>query len=354
VTRRELLLLPAAGLLPAQASGASEAQNLSFPLRQIPGQLTDRNLFFVRDHFQEPELSLETWTLTIEGCVAHPREFTFSDLLEAPTRKIEAVLECAGNLAGGFGVSNGIWEGVPLSTLLATAAPSSDAVEVEFEGADEGHLFQHSPNLPYARVVPLQKCLEPSSMLAFKLNGLFLPVRNGFPARALFPGWYAMDSVKWLRRIVVRGCEKRASAFHESGMDRLYNRVQGLEDGSTRSMRLSSIQVKSAIAWPGDGVKLPAGRHLVWGFAWSGTGTIRNVAVSVDGGKNWDAAKLDATPGPLRWIRWSYSWAAPPGDFLLMSRASDTGGNEQPVERDRTRKDYYELNWSPQLHCSVR
>ena len=111
MTRRQLLLLPGARWLLGPAFGASEAQNLSFPLRDIPGQLTDRNLFFVRDHFSEPELSLESWKLRIEGCVAHPYELTFSDLIESPTKKIESVLECAGNVAGGSGASNGIWEG---------------------------------------------------------------------------------------------------------------------------------------------------------------------------------------------------------------------------------------------------
>jgi DMSO/TMAO reductase YedYZ molybdopterin-dependent catalytic subunit len=340
--------------MPGPAFGASEAQNLSFPLREIPGQLTDRSLFFVRDHFSEPELSIETWTLRIEGCVARPCELTFSDLIELPTRKIEAVLECAGNVAGGSAVSNGIWEGVALNSLLALAGTSPQGNAVAFEGADGGRLFQDSPVLPYSQIVPIEKCLQPDSIVAFKLNGLFLPSRNGFPARALFPGWYAMDSVKWLRRIIVRGCGQGFSSFHESGMDRLYRRVYRLENGNTRTVRLSTIQIKSAIAWPGDGTKLAAGRHSVWGFAWSGTDVIRNVAVSIDGGKNWDAAKLEAAPGPFRWVRWSYSWAASPGDYHLMSRAMDASGNEQPAERDRTRRDYYELNWSPQLHCSVR
>ena len=201
-------------------------------------------------------------------------EFTFSDLLEAPTRKIEAVLECAGNLAGGFGVSNGIWEGVPLSTLLATAAPSSDAVEVEFEGADEGHLFQHSPNLPYARVVPADAKVP----RAVEYGGLQIEraVSAGpqrFSCACPVPGWYAMDSGgNGYGGILVHGCEKRSSAFHESGMDSLYNRVQGLEDGSTRSMRLSSIQVKSAIAWPGDGVNFPSRPTRGVGLRLSGTG----------------------------------------------------------------------------------
>src|SRR2546427_11794594 len=60
-------------------------------------------------------------------------------------------------------------------------------------------------------------CLEESSLVAYKLNDRFLPLGNGFPARAVLPGWYAMDSVKWLRRIVVLGSQDEATEFHESG-----------------------------------------------------------------------------------------------------------------------------------------
>ena len=343
-----------AGSAPDAALDASEAQNISLPLREIEGALTAPNLFFVRDHFSEPELSLETWTLRIEGCVSKPYELTFSDLIELPTKKVEAVLECAGNAANGSAVSNGAWEGVSLSSLLAPAGVDRGAESVALEGADTGHLFEDSPPLPYSQIVPLEKCLDPASMVAFKLNDLFLPRRNGFPARALFPGWYAMDSVKWLRRIVVLGCDKGQSSFHQSGMDRVYNRVQRLDDGKSRMMRLSAIQVKSAIAWPAEGIKLPAGRHVIWGFAWSGGNPIRDVALSTDGGRTWKSAKLDSVPGPFQWVRWSYGWMAAPGDYSIMSRASDAGGATQPIQRDPGRKDYYEANWCPQLHCGVR
>ena len=78
-----------------------------------------------------------------------------------------------------------------------------DAAFVLLEGSDSGRLFSDSPALPYSQLVPLSKCLDTSSLVAFKYNDLALPKRNGFPARALFPGWYGMDSVKWLRRIAV-------------------------------------------------------------------------------------------------------------------------------------------------------
>jgi DMSO/TMAO reductase YedYZ molybdopterin-dependent catalytic subunit len=300
----------------------------------------------VRDHFSEPALSLESWQLRIEGRVARTRQVSFSDLLELPTKKLEAVLECSGNGTHGSAASNALWEGVPISFLLEPAGISRDAAFVAFEGADTGRL-------PYTQIVPLEKCLDSASLVAFKLNDLFLPRRNGFPARALFPGWYAMDSVKWLQRIVVLGPGDRHPAFIESGMDRVYNRVTLAANG-IETKRLSAIQVKSAIAWPPDKMRLPAGAHQVWGFAWTGAGTVREVAVSLDGGRAWEPASLESSLEPYRWVRWSYKWTALSGEYSLMTRATDSQGNQQPLQRDTARKDAYELNWCAPLTCSVR
>jgi DMSO/TMAO reductase YedYZ molybdopterin-dependent catalytic subunit len=354
VTRREVLLLSGAGLLIRSGSGTSAPQNLSYPLRSIQASITAPNLFFVRDHFSEPDVSIENWKLRIEGRVNRPYNLAFSDLVEMPTKRLEAVLECAGNVANGSAVSNGVWEGVPISSLLTPAQPASEAVFVMLEGSDSGRLLQDSPQLQYSQLVPLEKCMDASSLVAFKLNDLLLPKRNGFPARALFPGWYGMDSVKWLQRIVVMNAQdQQQSTFRQSGMNRLYNRVSSVQ-GDTRIMRLSSVQVKSVVAWPPNGLKLPAGHHLVWGFAWSGSNAIRGVALTTDGGKVWHSAKLDSQSSPYSWVRWTYSWNATPGEYTLMSRASDAAAREQPIQRDPTRKDAYELNSCVPLHCTVR
>src|SRR5215470_10343934 len=127
MTRRDLVLLPGACSILKQALAASEPQNLSFPLENIQGTITPPDLFFVREHFSEPELSLSSWKLKIEGRVAHPLELTLADLIESPTRKLEAVLECAGNGPGGSAASTAIWEGVPLAHLLHEAGSAPNA-----------------------------------------------------------------------------------------------------------------------------------------------------------------------------------------------------------------------------------
>lgn len=343
MTRRELLWLIGA-LLPG-----AEPQNLSYPLRSLQSTVTPSEMFFVRDHFRPPELSLGTWKLRIEGRVEHPYELNFSDLVELPSKKLEAFIECAGNAANGSAISNGVWEGTPMSALLEAARPAADAAFVLLEGADSGCLFPDRPSLPYTQIVPLEKCMDASSLIAYKLNDLVLPRKNGFPARALLAGWYGMDSVKWLQGIVVLNRDAGQTAFEQSGMNRVYNRVE-----TNQATRLSAVRVKSAIAWPGNGAHLPAARHLLWGFAWSGSAPIRNVAVTTDGGKQWMPADLSSRPTRYGWTRWICAWDAKPGEYVLMSRATDRSGAQQPLQRDALRKDTYELNWCAPVHCLVR
>ena len=354
MTRRELLLLPGVCSLLGQEPVGSEPQNLSFRLDKIQGAVTPPDLFFVRDHFREPELSLRTWRLKIEGRVRQPLDLSLSDILESPTKEIEAVLECAGNPAGGSAASNAVWEGVPLAYLLDQAGAAPETVAVLLEGTDTGRLMEGMPPLAYCQLVPIEKCLEPEGLLAFKLGGRFLARRNGFPARAVFPGWYGMDWVKWLQRMIVLGPSDQAADFRSSGMNKVYNRLLKEPGGEMKITRLTEIQVRSVIAWPSDGARLPAVRHLVRGFAWTGSGLVSGVSFSDDAGRTWKAAQLESRPKPFAWVRWKAMWPASPGEHVLLSRARDDRGREQPLAHDPARKDVYELNFCAPVRCSVR
>lgn len=354
LTRRRLL----AALPTASAISQAAAQRRPAPQRATASTLTGvRDLitpidvFFIRDHFAEPDLAIGGWTLKVEGHIAQPLEITFSELLLAPSVRRDATLECAGNGARGFAVSTGVWKGVPLGFLLAAASPLPGAAEVLFEGADEGRLFTGASPGPYTRIVPLEHAAAPEAMVAYELNRQLLPRGQGFPARALLPGWYAMNSVKWLRRIVVLARDARPAHLRDTGMDQVY--VRALK-GVAGTQPLGRLQVKSAIAFPEDGARLPAGRANIWGFAWSGGQAVSAVRVSVDGGQNWRQARLESPPDPFRWTRWSLEWDAKPGDYALMSRAEDASGAVQPLSRDPRREDQYELNQCVRVNCSVR
>jgi DMSO/TMAO reductase YedYZ molybdopterin-dependent catalytic subunit len=310
--------------------------------------VTPADELFVRNHFDEPTLLLRSWKLRVEGHVARPLDLTFSDLLEMPPTKLEAVLECAGNGEAGNGIGVGIWQGASIRQVLrdAGADPSGDVL---LEGFDEGQLLRDRLHTAYQRIVPQTKCRAPESILVYQRNGHFLPRRNGFPVRALFPGWYGMDSVKWLRRIVVLGRDETPPLYRQSGMQQLYSRLRKGSDPH----RIDSIAVKSMIAYPRDGAKLAAARYQVEGYAWTGGRSVRQVEVSVDGGKSWRPAKLGPAPNRFTWLKWSSEWDAGPGEHVLLSRAQDSDGNVQPLTRDPGRLDNYELNWCAPVRCTV-
>lgn len=317
--------------------------------------ITPVGQFYLRNHHEEPQLTLASWKLKIEGKVARPLQLTFSDLLEAPVTKLEAVLECAGNGATtGVLVACGYWEGASLSHFLKQAAPEPNADRIMLVGSDQGRLLEGETSYPYARIVSLEQGLSPEAMVAFRLNDQFLPRRHGFPARALFPGLYAMNSVKWLERVVVLGPQDWPAAFYSSGMDLLYVRTFNDPAASSGTNRVSDVLIKSQIVSPAPGARIAAGPHAIWGFAWAGKHTVRSVQTSVDGGKHWQEAALQGASRPFGWVKWSFAWQASRGEHALMCRAQDSAGNWQPLERDPNRRDGYELNWCAPVNCSAR
>jgi DMSO/TMAO reductase YedYZ molybdopterin-dependent catalytic subunit len=350
---------PPAAPAPEVQAGSATAERLGMNKRAVSGSLeavqsgiTPTDQFYVRSHFAEPRIPMADWRLRIEGKVTNPAEFTFADLLAAPIQKQEALLECAGNLQ--LLVSNGVWEGVPMSYLLKQAGPTAGAQQVLLEGADAGSLMPDLPLFPFTSVIPFSKALAPETLVAFRLNGQFLPPRNGFPARALVAGWYGMDSVKWLRRIVVLGPGERPDAYYKSGRYMFYARL--LNDGGHQRLAdpVTDLLVRSNIVYPMPGANLAAGKYTIWGFAWAGQSTIDRVDVSVDTGKSWARAEMEAVPRPLTWVKWKYDWEAARGNGAIMSRATDSAGNTQPLVRDPRRLDSWETNWCRPVLCSVK
>ena len=88
------------------------------------------------------------------------------------------------------------------------------------------------------------------------------------------------------------------------------------------------------ITHPNDDTStLPAGTHVIRGYAWSGAGVITQVEVSVNGGETWHAARLEEPRDRWMWVRWSYVWDAHNlGDYCIMSRSADAAGRVQSQE----------------------
>jgi hypothetical protein len=70
----------------------------------------------------------------------------------------------------------------------------------------------------------------------------------------------------------------------------------------------------------------------VTGRSWSGAGEIIRVDISTDGGSSWEPVHSSRCERRGGWTQWSYAWHRPtPGDHVLMARATDVVGRQQPL-----------------------
>ena len=216
---------------------------------------------FRREHFPVPHLDPAEWRLRLAGAVRTPAIITLADLVTMPQRSVVVVLECAGHrraelvpatpgLQWGPGaVSEATWTGVPLRDLLQRAGVDGRAAEVVLLGADRGPFEGSATRHRYGRALPLRKALDPDTLLAFEMNGRPIPPEHGGPVRAIVPGWYATDSVKWLERVHVSADE------FEGPFQAIDYRFATLADPGPGT-RMERMPVNSLVTDPADAAAL--------------------------------------------------------------------------------------------------
>ncbi|HUJ96280.1 MAG TPA: sulfite oxidase [Terriglobales bacterium] len=314
---------------------------------EIAKELVTSNIdFFIRNHFSTPQIDADKWALEIGGLVSSPLKLSYADLLLTASMRHPVTIECAGNRSGGGGVSTALWSGVPLAELLKQAGLRSGATNVVLYGADSGGGGEVPPGTHFARAIPLERAMDPSTLLAYEMNGEPLPADHGFPLRAVVPGWYGMDSVKWLTRIEV--LDKPFDGYFQKE-EYMALRLKGDPQPVTR------MQVSSKFLRPSEGEEIRVKTYRVEGVAWAGEHKITKVEVRIDPGGVWQTANLAAAPVAMVWTAWNYDWnVARPGSYTLQVRATDEEGRIQPEIRDPERKDSYELNTPARVNVTVR
>ena len=328
------------------------------PVMDLEGLITPVELHYVVQHFDVPEVvPAGQWNLTIDGEVKRSLTINFEELRRFPGRTVRTVMECSGSDATYFEYFKGQgpkpsrtkecmilsaseWTGTPLATILNEAGLTGRATHIRAEGWDQGVPATAAPGTPpfyYDKGLPVEKALHPDTILAWAQNGQLLEHLHGAPVRLLVPGWSGNWSVKWLRKLEVMD--------HEPDCWYHYNfYYYGDSPDAADKELITTIGVKSIVTHPNDDTpKLPQGIHVVRGYAWSGAGAIAQVEVSLDGSQTWHAARLEEPRDRWMWVRWSYLWDARPGQYTVMSRATDAVGRVQSHE---PRYNYMRKNFS--------
>jgi DMSO/TMAO reductase YedYZ molybdopterin-dependent catalytic subunit len=316
-------------------------ENSETPVETVSGWVTPNRLFFVRNHFELPEIDRRAWRLKLHGCVEQPLEFSLDQLLALPQRSVFCTMECAGNGRsflkqpvpgvqwGAGAIGHAEWTGVPLCDLLQSARLKPDAREILFEGADQGTEADHPDVMHFCRSLPLAKALDRHTLLVTRMNGELLQPNHGAPLRLFVPGWYGVASVKWLQRIEVINY-----AYRGYFQNQKYTYQRRTPNGPETAI-IGPMPVKSEIIRPKTDSLLGIGMNRIFGVAWAGEHSVVKVEVSTSGGRTWEPAELVGPRAPYSWVLFEYLWeVAEPGEYSILARATDAAGRVQPREHD--------------------
>lgn len=317
-----------------QSPGLTQTRQASVsfaPLQSLFGIVTPSGLHFERHHQGWWDIDPSQHRLMLNGLVKSPKVFTLDELMRLPSVSRFHFIECGANTGMEWGnvavptcqythgmLSCSEFTGVPLITLLELAG--ADLKKGRFvlaEGADGSSM---------TRTIPMSLITSGEVLVAYGQNGEMLRPENGYPLRLVVPGVQGVSWVKYLRRLEV-GDQPWATK------DEAIHYVDLMPDGTHR--QYTSIQeCKSVVTTPSGGqMLLDKGFYTISGLAWSGRGAVKQVDVSVDGGRNWRTARLQGPVMSKCLTRFSLDWVWDGKPAILQSRATDETGYVQPSYR---------------------
>ncbi|MGC2813211.1 MAG: molybdopterin-dependent oxidoreductase [Bradyrhizobium sp.] len=308
------------------------------------GAITPNDAFFVRYHLAGLPLDIDAdkFSVEIKGKVDKPAKLSLAEIRKMPAVEIVAVNQCSGNSRGFFmprvaggqsgngAMGNARWKGVPLKAVLDRAGVQAGAKQVVFGGMD-GPVSDRTPD--FAKALDIDHARDGEVMLAYSMNGRDLPFLNGFPLRLVVPGYYGTYWVKHLDEINVVD-----TVFDGFWMKTAYripdNDCHCVEPGTApkATIPINRFNVRSFITNIADGAKVKAGSTALKGIAFDGGSGIKDVAVSADGGKTWQQAKLGKDLGKYSFREWSLPVKLAAGAHELKVRATSNDGKTQPME----------------------
>jgi DMSO/TMAO reductase YedYZ molybdopterin-dependent catalytic subunit len=308
------------------------------------GPITPNNAFFVRYHLAGVPLDIDPdkFFLEIKGKVNHPLKLSLKDIRKLPAVELTAVNQCSGNSRGFFdprvaggqlgngAMGNARWRGVPLKTVLDKAGVQQGAKQITLNGMD-GPVSDKTPD--FVKALDIDHARDDEVMLAYGMNGEDLPVLNGFPLRLIVPGYYGTYWVKHLNEITV--IDNVFDGFWMKTAYRIPDTPCACVEPGTApkaTIPINRFDVRSFITSVADGAKLKAGTTSLKGIAFDGGTGIKEVAVSIDGGKSWAPAGLGKDLGKYSFREWQLPVKLAAGSYELKVRATNNAGDTQPAE----------------------
>jgi DMSO/TMAO reductase YedYZ molybdopterin-dependent catalytic subunit len=292
----------------------------------------------------------QDWTILVSGLVQRPKTIRVADLAKMEQVKRTAVMQCAGNGRSYYwakaktpgsgwkhgGVGNLVWEGVPLMPLMKSLELGVDdkARYLTANGKDVPPVAGGADMIKSYRLAAPQ--LD-DAILALRMNGEAIPTIHGGPVRLIIPGYYGNMNVKWLTDLMYT-VEETPSAI----MQKTYRMpIRPVEPGKFTTQDLTQenstptygFAVMSVVFAPLADETVRRGDVDLKGVAWNdGLVPLTSVRFSLDKGRSWHEAELDAPDGPYAWYRWQRRVPLEAGRHEVWVRAIDAWGRSQPID----------------------
>jgi len=135
----------------------------------------------------DPEVDLDSWTLTVGGNVSHPGEYTLAQIQALPRIRQNTRHVCVEgwDVIGSFG-------GARISDFLALVGADTGSHFVTVECADD-----------YYESLDMATALHPQSLLCYEMYGKPLDRGHGAPLRLSLPTKLGYKSAKYLTKLTV-------------------------------------------------------------------------------------------------------------------------------------------------------
>jgi sulfite dehydrogenase len=315
--------------------------------------ITPTERLYVRNNLPAPSADIlkdrEAWRVQIDG-VRQPRTLSLAELRLMGVETVATVLQCSGNGRGFFPAKPSgtpwtvgaagcvLWSGVPLRRVVeALGGVAEDMRYITGTGGESLPEGVDPKSVVVERSVPLAALDD--ALLAWEMNGAPLSLAHGGPLRLVLPGYQGVNNIKYLKTLAFTARESQARIMSHG--------YRLSPPGTPADPGQASVQEMSVKSWiNGPLAEARAGLVQIHGVAFGGRHAVRQVEVSVDGGRQWQPARFVGPDlGRFAWRQFVLEVRLPAGEHRLVSRATDSTGQVQPELRLENASGYNNTSW---------
>lgn len=319
--------------------------------------ITPAEQLYIRNNLPAPDASIvanrDAWAIAVEG-VKTPRTLTVAELKTLGLETVAMVLQCSGNGRGFFPSKPSgtpwtvgaagcvVWSGVPVRAVVeALGGLESGRPYMTGTGGEKLPEGVDPKSVIVERSLPVAAMAD--ALLAWEMNGAPISLAHGGPLRLIVPGYTGVNNIKYIKRLAFTANETDARIMSHG-----YRVTPPGAKADPSQPSVLEMTVKSWINTPsGEGAGPAAGLVQIQGVAFGGVHAVKKVEVSIDGGKTWREARLVGPDlGKYAWRQFVLPVRLPPGNHVLVSRATDAAGNVQPELRGENVSGYNNTSWA--------